>query len=74
MPPSRDRGECGGVEADAACQPGVVGVSPLLVGEWVAIWAVITGSKAPGKHRLIEALERVRCECPPLPKEATDGT
>lgn len=42
-------------------------MSPLTAGERIALVAVV--ARIPGKARLLAALDRVRKECPPIPKE-----
>ena len=42
---------------------------PLTAGERIALVAVVETSRIPGKARLLAALDRVRKECPPIPKE-----
>lgn len=42
----------------------------LTAGERIAlVAAVVPCSRIPGKARLLAALDRVRKECPPIPKE-----
>lgn len=44
-------------------------VTPLTAGERIALVAVVETSRIPGKARLLAALDRVKRECPPIPKE-----
>lgn len=44
-------------------------MTPLTAGEWLAIRVLVEHSRVPGKDRLGAALDRIRHECPPLPKE-----
>lgn len=44
-------------------------MTPLTAGEWLAIRVLVEHSRVPGKDRLGAALDRVRKERPPIPKE-----